>query len=423
MTKSISRKFIIAVIISLNILLIISSSTMAANDDIKQDNQARVSQIIIDYHGRSSKEIIRRVLPFKVGDIWNEEIKQLTIERLQAIDIFDPRNLEVSEKIETGNKNVKVTITLDDTSVYMVHPLRYGFKTVIYLLDRKAEQRFRDPFSIGLNPYVGVSRKDDDLYWHLGFDYPGGKGLIYYLDYVEFERENFYNQLKYQEDGTQFDIKIRYLPAANWKIDYSLMYHYNNYRAKYNLIEQEYLIPLISIENDKYGQFNMDFDYAYSLNSKQQNFSRVRFKWNQEIVLGSDKFLYTVYGGTASDETPLNYQFKGGGFSEIPLRGHPADIAAESYLTLSMEYQKELYRDWLRGFLFIDTARFISDYSRDSGSDSTITTDNSSEYEDWEIDGGFGFIIETPLCPLRFSAGYDNFEEEPFFNITIDESF
>lgn len=125
---------------------------------------------------------------------------------------------------------------------------------------------------------------------------------------------------------------------------------------------------------------------------------------------GQGRLIFSFNGGLSSSNTPLNYQFKGGGFSSIPLRGQSYDRAGTRYLSTSVEYHHPLLNELVSAIIFVDGGKIIP-VSEDF---STIN---------WEVDGGLGVAIYTPLGPVRADLGFDRIDRQTTFNMGFGHSF
>ena len=129
-------------------------------------------------------------------------------------------------------------------------------------------------------------------------------------------------------------------------------------------LEQTYLSVATDVKWKKDQDLNLSLAYGKSLSKAEPDFGQVELALTKELGFNNDRLIINLGGGLASKETPLNYQFKGGGNSRIPLRGHKYNLAGTRYLSGNAEFHKFLgsfwYYGWynLWGFVFIDCARF-----------------------------------------------------------------
>ncbi|ACL70709.1 alpha/beta fold hydrolase [Halothermothrix orenii] len=358
---------------------------------------------------RSNQGLITSQLPFRIGAPWTREIKDLTEQRLYHMNIFNPLNLKVEDKVIEGNK-VSVVIRVHDSNPFMIHPGEFVIFKTINLASSQFTQRLRNPLGNGLSPFVGVNWSAEP-WWLVGFDYTARQGWVTSCEYINYTRREEFNNISFSEKGFKTSLNFSNTPAPYRKVEYSLGYQEQNYKKEdASPIEQKYLIPGITLSLEEVGNLIVHLDYAYSPGEGFPDFVRSKFKWHIEKKAGQGRLIFSFNGGLSSSNTPLNYQFKGGGFSSIPLRGQSYDRAGTRYLSTSVEYHHPLLNELVSAIIFVDGGKIIP-VSEDF---STIN---------WEVDGGLGVAIYTPLGPVRADLGFDRIDRQTTFNMGFGHSF
>jgi hypothetical protein len=140
------------------------------------------------------------------------------------------------------------------------------------------------------------------------------------------------------------------------------------------------------------------------------------FSWTKTLGHNNGKLVSNLSGGLSSEETPLNYQFKGGGKRGITLRGHQDNLAGNWYLSGNTEFHKLFFDLWGSGLLELWGIAFL-DYAQ------IVPVCSGFGDVPWEIDGGVGVACAVPFGLLKFEVSWDNFKEKPNYYITFQEIF
>lgn len=342
------------------------------NRRIDPQNDYLIDEIIIEGLDRTREEIVRKQLPFTVGGRWTKEKQRLAEQRLIQMSIFNPLTVKVrAEKII--EERVRVFVSTEDLHPFTVHPVKSRFiskpiKVAIFkgidLLDKELSYRIINPWGNGLSISAGVDWGPDPG-WNIGLDYAGANGKIYSWEYMDFARNNeYFNQTSYQTKGFKTSLALNYIPTAYWEWGLYLTYQENDFLVGQSNLEQTYLSVATDVKWKKDQDLNLSLAYGKSLSKAEPDFGQVELALTKELGFNNDRLIINLGGGLASKETPLNYQFKGGGNSRIPLRGHKYNLAGTRYLSGNAEFHKFLgsfwYYGWydLWGFVFIDCARF-----------------------------------------------------------------
>ena len=379
-----------------------------------------IGEIIIAGLNRTNEDVVKRQLPYKIGDRWTNELQKLTEQRLAQLNIFNPLTVKVrAEKIK--EKKVRIIISTEDVNPFMVHPVKirginYATKAAIFkskdLYEKQLTYRVINPLGSGLSISAGVNWSSDP-WWKVGLDYAGAKGKVYSLAHKDYtSNDERFNNIDFKTGGFKTRFSVDYIPVADWKLILALGWQKNDYIVSPDNTEQEYLTVGTEVKWNKYDELNLKVNYGRSLIKEEPDFKQLELSWDKSLRVKNDKLVTNLSGGISSQETPLNYQFKGGGNSKIPLRGHEFNLAGNRYFSGNVEYHKLIIDDWviglvdLWGIAFLDYAKIIPVHS--------VFSDVP-----WEVDGGIGLACDTPLGLMRIDVGLDNFKENPIYNITF----
>ena len=373
-----------------------------------EDTDYTIGEIKIEGLARTEKDIISRQMTYTVGDKWTEELKRLTEQRLAQLKILNPYELKViNEKM--GHNQVKIIVQAQDTNPFMVHPVEYLINRTIDLKNSQFEQRVRNPMGNGLSIYGGVGWNHHS--WaKVGLDYTGGDGQIYAGEYLKYNHLQPLSTNYYREVGEKVKLSFNKIPQVDKRLTYSLTYQDGWLKYIDSKKEQQLLILGSQFEWDKYGLLEIDYNVGIPLIAGQDKFYSLELEWRDQFTLDNDQLLYSIKSGLASDNTPLNFRFVGGGYCSIPLRGHKQNLIGDRYLIYNMEYHKKLGYDWIKGVVFIDGGKLVDEQK-------------SFSREDWEIDGGVGIALSSPLGPVRLDIGLDHLKAKPKYNLTIGHTF
>lgn len=394
--------------LSIIILILIITFTLTANISAQ-----KISEIEINELNRSSEELILKQLAFTNGDLYNQQKLNLSRKRLLNSDLLNPLTLKVSS-IQTAADNYKIMIEGKDSGIFMIHPWEFAIRKTTGLLGEKLEQKVRNPHGNGLS-YLFAFDWSDDSYQELGLEYVGNQASIYSFNYRNFDSRLDFNQKEFQTDGNFYLFNIETIPSSKIINNYSFKFQDNNYTINSKTQKQEYLIPAYSLNYNNNFEFEIEISRAFSLNDNYNNFNILKLNLNKSFNLNKNSRIIADFkAGYASTETPLNYQFRAGGFSKndggIPIRGQDYEFAGNKYIKNTFEYQRQLWRKDLWGVLFIDSAK-IAAVEAELGD------------FDWENDAGLGLIYYSFLGPIRADIAFDNINSSPQFNIGFGSSF
>ena len=388
------------------VVLIIISLTLNVNAQT-------VTEIEISELERSSKELILKQLPYKEGDIYNEQKIILSRKRIFNSDLFNPITFQLSAQ-ETINNNYKILINAEDSGIFMIHPWEFAIRKTTGLLGEKFEQKIRNPQGNGLS-YLFALDWSDDSYQDYGLEYLGKKGRIYNFNYRDFDSDLEFNQQQFQTNGNFYQFSLESIPTAEIKNQYSLKFQENDYQINNFIQKQQYFIPRYNLSCDKNFKFEVELSRAFSLNDNYDDFNSFKLNFNKEFRLNNkSRIIADFKGGFSSDNTPFNYQFTAGGFSKIdggiPIRGQDYEFAGTKYIKNTVEYHRMLWRKDLWGVIFIDNAKIAA-------------ADEELGDLSWENDAGLGMIYYTFLGPIRADIAFDNINSSPQFKIGFGNSF
>ncbi|MGM0411674.1 MAG: hypothetical protein ACQEQF_13055 [Bacillota bacterium] len=172
---------------------------------------------------RTKEDIVMSQLPYKIGDKWTTELKELTEQRLANLDVFNPITIKVrAEKFE--EKKVRVIISTEDINPFMIHPVKilyfnYPTKAFIFkskdLYNKQLTHRIINPFGNGLSISTGVNWSPNS-WWKIGLDYVGATGKVYSLEYNDFKKsDEHFNNIDYKTEGYRTKISSSYIPKAD----------------------------------------------------------------------------------------------------------------------------------------------------------------------------------------------------------------
>jgi outer membrane protein assembly factor BamA len=366
-----------------------------------------IEEITVQGLTRSDEELVRRQLPYEIGDEWTQELKELTEKRLLEMRTFNPMTLKVASK-EVGEEKVKIIIRTEDPNPFMFHPVEFGVFKVVDLTSERLTQYALNPFGKGMNFNAGVDWSSDP-WWQIETGYAGSQGRTYSISYKDFTNNEEFNNLEYEETGFNLGLELQQIPTHDLTLGYTLSYQENTYQQQRE-VAQEYLLMGTEITYEKYGQLKSGIEYGYGLAEDNVDFSLLNLRWDKVNNLGDDKFIFSFKSGAASPNTPFNYQFKGGGTNALPFRGTEFELAGTKYLVSNLEYHKLLAGNWLWGIGFLDTGKLIPE-------------DSKFGKTDWKLDGGGALALSTPFGPLRFDLGFDLLAEGYEFNVNLGHTF
>lgn len=391
---------------------------------VSGETDLMIAEIVVEGLERTKAEIVRRQLPFKVGDRWTEGKQELAEQRLANLAIFNPITLKVrAEKSKEGS--ARVFVSTEDVHPLMVYPVEfYGVgniaKVAIFkgldLLDQEFDFRMINPFGNGWSISFGADWSWDP-WWKVGVAYAGTKGKVYSWEYRNLPRRyGQYNQTLYQTEGFQVRFALDYIPVADWEWILALNYQKNGLSVGQSRKEQAYLLAETEVKWRKDQELGLRFGYGKSLNITEPDFQQIEFSWTKMLGPNNSKLVSKLSGGLSSEETPLIYQFKSGGKRGITLRGHQDNLAGNRYLSGNTEFHKLFFDLWGSGFLEWWGIAFL-DYAR------ILPVGSGFGDVPWEVDGGVGVACAVPFGLLKLEVGWDNFNAKPNYHITYQDNF
>ena len=297
----------------------------------------------------------------------------------------------------TGNK-VRVIIQLEDAGYFMLHPYIYVFCLVGDLTNSQLTQRIINPWGNGVSFSAGVNWKakgfenDRPGPWQsFGFDFLGANGRVYNYQYRNFEEHKKYNQRRFQLNGQSHTIALRQTIKPNLAMGYTITYQNADYREGDTLCAEKYVIAALRAE--LFGDLRINLGHGFALEDGA-NYSYGRFDYGKHYEIAKDRLVFSLKGGLATDQTPLNFQFLAGGYSPIPLRGHEYELAGNVYLVNNVEYLKQLPLDNLFGLVFVDLGK---------------VAERCGEFAkaDFMLDAGIGIGYNTLMGMFRLEKGFD----------------
>lgn len=368
-----------------------------------------IKEVIIIGPTRSSEDIIVRQLPFREGDYWDDSFKDLTYRRIAALNIFNPMELKmVVEPVEEDY--VRVVIRATDTEIFYTDPVELVVMKLVDLCYQEFNLVLRNPAGNGFNIEAGLSWSSNP-WWKVGTSYAAGSGFTLHWLHTDYKINSRFNGISYHVDGFNEKISIKQIPAADWQFKYILKYLDNNYQVEGSTEErQKYLIGEMEALWTGFGELQMNISRGQSLEDTQPHFNKLILDFVKEYPVSAGKFILRLQGGITSPETPLNMQFHGGGFSQIPLRGYNYNLAGDRFARGTIEFHKPVFTRGLQGIIFIDCGKIVP-----AGGDF-----NGKE---WLLDGGIGLAYDTPMgIPVRCDIGF-NQQGEYNWNIGLGHSF
>jgi len=372
-----------------------------------------ISEIKIAELNRSSEELILKQLPFKKGDLYQQQYLDLSRKRLLNSDLLNPLTLKISS-IKTADNNYQILIDGRDSGIFMIHPWEFAIRKTTGLLGESFEQKIRNPHGNGLSYLIGFDWSDDS-YQEYGLEYVAEKANIYSFNYRNFDSKLDFNQKEFKADGNFYQFNLETIPSSKIKNNYNFKFQENDYTINNITQKQEYLIPAYTLNYNNNFEFEIELSRAFSLNDNFDDFNSLKLKLNKSYnLIKNSRIIADFKGGFASEETPFNYQFRAGSFSKndggIPIRGQDYEFAGNKYVKTTLEYQRKLWRRDLWGVIFIDSAKIAA-------------VDKELGELDWENDGGLGLIYYSFLGPIRADIAFDNANSSPQFNIGFGSSF
>lgn len=373
----------------------------------------KISEIKIAELNRSSEELILKQLPFKEGELYQQQYLDLSRKRLLNSDLLNPLTLKISS-IKTKENNYQILIDARESGIFMIHPWEFAIRKTTGLLGESFEQKIRNPHGNGLSYLIGFDWSDDS-YQEYGLEYVAEKASIYSFNYRNFDSKLDFNQKEFETDGNFYQLNLETIPSLKIKNNYSFKFQENDYTINNLTQKQEYLIPAYTLNYNNNFEFEVELSRAFSLNDNYDDFNSLKLKLNKSYNLNKNSRIIADFkGGITSEETPLNYQFRAGSFSKndggIPIRGQDYEFAGTKYIKNTLEYHRKLWRRDLWAVVFIDSAKIAA-------------ADKELGELDWENDGGFGLIYYSFLGPIRADIAFDNINSSPQFNIGFGSSF
>lgn len=369
----------------LSLLLIISLT-----DICLADSQPIIKEIVVTGPERTHKEIIYSHLPFDRGDKWQDDYLKLTKSRIVALGIFDPVELTVLTEPITDNK-IRVVIRATDTGIFYVDPVEFAIMKTVDFNYNRFRQNFRSPSGKGMKYKINYGWGFAP-WWSLGIDFPGKNGFTGGWQHYNYQRKRLFNDIQYNEQGYRKSIMLTHILSSQTRLNY-LFNYLNNYFeiSEQEPVKQQYLDFDIGLVRNSYGQLGVNYCYGKSLNSDQPDYFKfiVDYLIQKDIHPGS--LVYRLQGGIGSAETPLNLQFKGGGFSEIALRGYNFNQAGDRFLRTTVEFHSSIINNF-NLILFSDGGKIIPVGYR-------------FNEEKWLLSAGIGISYKTPVAvPVRLDV-------------------
>lgn len=421
-----------------SLLFVLGFFVLFTTGAYSQEAPKQIADIVINNDSRTKETVIKAQLPFKVGDIWTEELKKLSKERLIQLNIFKEDSLKVfAKKMDTAK--IRVIINCSDRNIFIDDWIEFSATKVLNVLaTQELAHTIRNPFGNGINlsgkmKWTNSEVNKDNILkkeakklntehetgWLIDIDYPGKLGRVYSLSHEKFKGKRKFNNEAYITNGSRNKVSLNQIITSNSELNYSLLYQQNSYYSNSQMKkDQEYLIIGGSLAKGKVNVGDMDFvlddyfkiavDYGISLKDEYEDFQRLTLNLDKVYQINKDNFVYSIKGGLSPESIPLNYKFKGGGYSKldggVPFRGHNYNMATSKYLLTSLEYHKRFLYDKLWVIPFVDLGNF--------------------EGSSWALDGGLGLAYNTPLGPLlRADVGFDLIGNNTTFNFSLGHSF
>jgi len=392
------------------LMVAVSPSCSAAAEEM------RIGDIVITGLTRTDKTLVLRYLPVKIGDKWSKDTQELLEQALFEANIFNPFALEISTE-EMTKDQVRVVINLADPSYFMLHPLIYVLAAATDLSFSQLNQRIINPWGNGVSFLVGVNWMTDDFendnpgpWQKFGLDILGADGRMYNYEYKNFEEHEEFNQRRFDLTGDRHVISMRHMISLNLTMKYSLTYQDADYLEKGHPIKQEYLVSTVRTE---LKDLCIDLGHGFALGEEGTEFNFCSFDFAKIYDLcneDEDQFVLCLKGGLATDDTPLNFQFSAGGYSDLPLRGHEFVLAGNAYLVSNIEYHKQFLEKKLLGIVFMDFGK-------------VAVRRGAFSKADFLLDAGIGIGYNSPLGLIRLDKGFNLLAEGDTWNITFGHTF
>lgn len=339
-----------------------------------------IKEILILGNTRTPDSVILDQLPFTIGDRWQESFRPWTYNRLVTLSTlaYDPVQI-INEPLEEG---CRIIIRIADPHILYRDPAEYAFTTGIGLLFSNLQKTLYNPFGSGQN--LGLQINWGENYYYEGqISSPLGAGVVNLSAFEYLEKRTFLEH-QYTDQGTGGSVAYRYWWNENWRQTSSLHYYKNQLDDE----KQEIFYPGVEFyyQGDVLARFNLDTGYISGSLEEEEPFYRF-----EGAFLGRYRsFFGLLRGGLVSDNTPLNYRFSVGGFSNLPLRGESVRRLTTGYLMATAEYHSSFLG--LIPLTFFDLGWVIQD-------------EETYLFDDAVINIGVGLAIETPLgLPVRFDV-------------------
>lgn len=314
---------------------------------------------------RTNQSIVLDVLPFQEGDLCKDSeldnYVELIYKRLVDLEIFDRKDVNILTTVFNDNI-LQLVINIKEPNLINSEPIPYVFSKIQEVFLGELNQIFYNPFGNGMNILAGYWWNADyyDKYYYIGFSSPFYKGWNWIFRYENFDRHHLFSDLEeYSAKGWQGSFKMKNYLTENLKINYGLNFYTAQFSTNQILTDQKYLILTITTEITKNGQININGSYMHSLGATPSTWKLWADYQDVKSFSATNKLVYSIKAGIAGSETPLNFNFYGGGFSDLPLRGHSKDLKGDKYTITNLEIYQSLIDD-LWAICFVDLGSFWS---------------------------------------------------------------
>lgn len=379
------------VLLFLLILLVVNTTVLSAKEGL------RIEDIRIVGLTRTDESIVRAQLPFAEGDLWEEEYRQWTLERLMALSIFgyDPMRVIV----EPLSEHVcRVVVRLMDPTLFYREPVEFAMMTSINLLSGEFSPTLYNPFGRGQNLNLHIR-------WGQNYSYGGtitsplGPGLLN-VGGRYYQRHSIFEEKEFISGGIQVETGYSYWWSHSLRQTTDLMYHSFELHNE----EFEYVLPRLSLFVQDEVDAELNLLTGLSLVDDP-------FFWQAQALLfyETGPLRGLLRGGYTCDATPDSYGFAIGGFGLLPLRGEGMYLR-QGYGLGTLEYHHPL-DSMFTPILFLDGG-----WLWDGGDLPTM--------EDGLFTIGLGGAVDTPLgVPVRFDIAANPMTRDWGFNVGFGHTF
>jgi len=352
------------------IVSLVCSASLFARDGLV------IRDIIVVGTSRTSEGVIRSQLPFREGDLWQDEYEQWAVRRLTALDIFAYEPLRITVE-PVSESECRVMVRLADPSILYKDPAEFSIMTGMRLSSSQAYLTAYNPFGTGQNLNLNIV-------WGHNYSYGGylssslGPGMAS-LSGRYYRGDYTFTNTAYESSGWSIEGSYRYWWNASLRQAARLQFHTYELNGEHS----SRIIPELGLLIDNLFTGSLTASAGFSLEG-ESSFWRIQGALSGQAgpLIGLTRAGYT------STSTPENLRFAVGGYSLLPLRGEDLQYLSRSYLIGTGEYHFSL-NEMLVPIVFTDCG--------------WLWTDSPAPgIHELLFNLGVGFAVYTPIgLPVR----------------------